>query len=472
MTFESELAEPSHLSSRSLSSLSTSTASTTPTGSSRAAGGERAGAPRRRGAAAGARGDPRRPRRRSRARWEAIVARFATLAERHGYGLVHTPMFEDAAGLPPRRRRGSEIVTKEMYEFEDKGGRHLALRPEGTASVVRAFVQHRPPTPWKAWYVTPAFRYEQPQAGRYRQHHQLGVEVLGTEDPDLDVEVIALAARLLRGPRARQRSRCGSTRSATPDCRPAYLEALTAYLATAAELELCDEHRDDVAPQPAAGPRLQARRVPRGHRGRPPPRRPALRALRGPLRPRPRGPRALSASRGTTTTGSCAASTTTRARRSSSPAPPSSRRRTRSAAAGATTVSPRRSAARRRRASASGSGIERILLACDAEGVFAVDARARSTCSSSTSPAGRAARDLDARRCDVAGVRGRARLRRTFDEGPAEAADRSGAPLARDHRAERARRGHRGACATSPRGHRSTEPHRDAARGVRARPAR
>jgi len=70
-----------------------------------------------------------------------------------------------------------------MYEFDDRGGRALALRPEGTASVVRAFVQHHPPTPWKAWYVTPAFRYERPQAGRYRQHHQLGVEVLGTEDP-------------------------------------------------------------------------------------------------------------------------------------------------------------------------------------------------------------------------------------------------------------------------------------------------
>ena len=115
-----------------------------------------------------------------------------------GFGLVLNPMFEDAQLF----RRGigdeSDVVRKEMYEFDDRGGREVALRPEGTASVVRAFVQHHPPVPWKAWYVTPAFRYERPQAGRYKQHHQLGVEVLGTDDPDVDVEVITLAADLYR----------------------------------------------------------------------------------------------------------------------------------------------------------------------------------------------------------------------------------------------------------------------------------
>ena len=130
------------------------------------------------------------------ARWERLVAEFARRAQRAGFGLVISPMFEDAALF----RRGigdeSDVVRKEMYEFADRGGRDVALRPEGTASVVRAFVQHHPPVPWKAWYVTPAFRYERPQAGRYKQHHQLGVEVLGTEDPDVDVEVITLAADL------------------------------------------------------------------------------------------------------------------------------------------------------------------------------------------------------------------------------------------------------------------------------------
>ena len=126
-------------------------------------------------------------------------------------------------------RRGigeaTEVVGKEMYEFDDRGGRRLALRPEGTAPVVRAFVQHHPATPWKAWYVTPAFRYEQPQAGRYRQHHQVGVEALGTDDPDLDVEVIALAQRLLSRARAARGHAAAQLASATTSAGPAYLDA-------------------------------------------------------------------------------------------------------------------------------------------------------------------------------------------------------------------------------------------------------
>ena len=86
----------------------------------------------------------------------------------------------------------TDVVRKEMYDFVDRGGRRLALRPEGTAPVVRAFVQHRPPTPWKVWYLAPNFRAEQPQAGRYRQHWQLGAEVIGIDDPDVDVEMIEL----------------------------------------------------------------------------------------------------------------------------------------------------------------------------------------------------------------------------------------------------------------------------------------
>jgi histidyl-tRNA synthetase len=130
------------------------------------------------------------------ARWVDLVARFADHVGRAGYGLVVSPMFEDL-GVFQRVGESTDIVTKEMYDFEDKGGRRIALRPEGTASIVRAYVQHRPPgTPWKAWYVGPNFRYERPQAGRYRQHHQLGIEALGSDDPDLDVEVIALQAEL------------------------------------------------------------------------------------------------------------------------------------------------------------------------------------------------------------------------------------------------------------------------------------
>jgi histidyl-tRNA synthetase len=129
-------------------------------------------------------------------RWEALVAAFAGAAGRAGYGLLQSPTFEDL-GVFERVGEGTDIVSKEMYDFEDKGGRHLALRPEGTAPVVRAYLEHRPVDPWKVWYAAPTFRYERPQAGRYRQHHQLGVEVLGSVDPDVDVDVIALAWDLL-----------------------------------------------------------------------------------------------------------------------------------------------------------------------------------------------------------------------------------------------------------------------------------
>lgn len=125
------------------------------------------------------------------ARWEALLATFAGVAHRFGYGLVQSPMFEDI-GVFQRIGEGTDVVTKEMYDFHDKGDRHVALRPEGTAPVARAFVEHRPDVPWKVWYATPAFRYERPQAGRLRQHHQVGVEAIGSADPDLDVEVIAL----------------------------------------------------------------------------------------------------------------------------------------------------------------------------------------------------------------------------------------------------------------------------------------
>ena len=93
-------------------------------------------------------------------RWQALLACFAGIASTYGYGLVLSPMFEDL-GVFQRLGEGTDVVTKEMYDFEDKGGRRVALRPEGTASVARAFVEHHPDTPWKVWYATPAFRYEQ-----------------------------------------------------------------------------------------------------------------------------------------------------------------------------------------------------------------------------------------------------------------------------------------------------------------------
>jgi histidyl-tRNA synthetase len=182
------------------------------------------------------------------ARWEGVIATFAQFAFRYGFFLVITPMFEEIGVFNRGIGEESEVAKKEMYVFSDRGDRVYALRPEGTAPVVRAFVQHQPTTPWKAWYVTPAFRYERPQAGRYRQHHQLGVEVLGTDDPAVDVEVIALAARFFEA--------IGLTRVTLTvnsmghvGCRRVYVDALTIYLGAHAN-ELCDEHRVSWAANP------------------------------------------------------------------------------------------------------------------------------------------------------------------------------------------------------------------------------
>jgi histidyl-tRNA synthetase len=174
------------------------------------------------------------------ARFAAVVARFAGLARTAGYGLLVSPMFEDSQVFRRGAGASTDIVQKEMYEFEDKGGRTLALRPEGTASVVRAFIQHHPHVPWKVWYATPAFRYERPQAGRYRQHHQLGVEAIGSADADLDVEVISLGADFLAalgltGVHLRVNSMGDDA------CLPGYRALLADFLG-AVETELCDEH--------------------------------------------------------------------------------------------------------------------------------------------------------------------------------------------------------------------------------------
>jgi histidyl-tRNA synthetase len=131
------------------------------------------------------------------ARWRHFQQVFADVVESAGFAHIIPPMFEDL-GVFLRVGETTEIVTKEMYDFEDKGGRRVALRPEQTASVCRAFVEHRPVVPWKVWYAGPNFRYEKPQQGRYRQFDQVGIEVLGVDDPQLDAEVIALAVEFYR----------------------------------------------------------------------------------------------------------------------------------------------------------------------------------------------------------------------------------------------------------------------------------
>ena len=125
-------------------------------------------------------------------RWRRFVGTFSDAVTAAGYGQIIPPLLEDI-GVFHRVGEATDVVTKEMYDFVDKGDRHIALRPEQTASVCRAFVQHSPATPWKVWYAGPNFRYERPQRGRFRQFDQVGIEVLGVEDPYVDIEVIALA---------------------------------------------------------------------------------------------------------------------------------------------------------------------------------------------------------------------------------------------------------------------------------------
>ncbi|MGA1593478.1 MAG: histidine--tRNA ligase [Ilumatobacteraceae bacterium] len=125
------------------------------------------------------------------ARRRAFDSAFVTVVGAAGYEQIVPPILEDI-GVFSRIGEATDVVSKEMYDFVDRGGRHVALRPEQTASVCRAFVEHRPSLPYKAWYSGPNFRYEKPQRGRQRQFDQVGVEVLGTDDPYADVEVIAI----------------------------------------------------------------------------------------------------------------------------------------------------------------------------------------------------------------------------------------------------------------------------------------
>jgi histidyl-tRNA synthetase len=175
-------------------------------------------------------------------RFEEATARFRALVESAGYGLIQSPVFEYASVFRRGIGEQNDVVGKEMYEFSDRDGQMLALRPEGTASVVRAYLQHRPGLPWKAWYMAPLLRHERPQAARYRQHHQLGVEALGVADADLDVEVIWVAHAFFAALGLADYSlRIGSMGDAA--CRPAYLAGLRAFL-EAHQGELCDEHRE------------------------------------------------------------------------------------------------------------------------------------------------------------------------------------------------------------------------------------
>ncbi|MCS7292755.1 MAG: histidine--tRNA ligase [Gloeomargarita sp. SKYBB_i_bin120] len=132
--------------------------------------------------------------------WQRVEQQAREILGRANYQEIRTPIFEATELFSRGIGEGTDIVSKEMYTFTDRSNRSLTLRPEGTAGVVRSFIEHKrfQQGVQRCWYLGPMFRYERPQAGRYRQFHQLGVEVFGSDDPRADVEVIALALELLQ----------------------------------------------------------------------------------------------------------------------------------------------------------------------------------------------------------------------------------------------------------------------------------
>ena len=185
------------------------------------------------------------------ARRDAMVSTAARLFAAYGYRRIVTPEFEETGLFERGVGEATDIVRKEMYTFVDKGGRSLTLRPEGTAPICRAYVEHglhKWPQPVKVWYYCPMFRYERPQAGRYREHYQFGVEAIGSADPAVDAEVIALLAALF-AELGVEGARLNMNSMGDLACRPAYVDKLRGYL-RGRESELCGDclERRDLNP--------------------------------------------------------------------------------------------------------------------------------------------------------------------------------------------------------------------------------
>jgi histidyl-tRNA synthetase len=171
------------------------------------------------------------------ANWWGLLARMEETLRRYGWRRIQTPGFEDTGLFARTSGDASDVVHKEMYTFDDRSGRSLTLRPEGTAPIARAYVAHglhRDPQPVKAYTVAPMYRYGRPGRGRYREHYQVSVEAIGSADPAIDAEVIEVYTEILR--------QLGVTQwelhlnsIGDGNCRPAYVERLNAWL---------DEHSD------------------------------------------------------------------------------------------------------------------------------------------------------------------------------------------------------------------------------------
>jgi histidyl-tRNA synthetase len=169
--------------------------------------------------------------------WQQVTGAIERICGLYGYRRIQTPGFEDTDLFARTSGAGSDVVQKEMYTFDDRGGRSLTLRPEGTAPIVRAYLEHglqREPQPQKLFTIATMYRYAAPQKGRYREHYQASIEAIGTDDPAIDAEVIQLYDELLRTLGVTN-YRLELNSIGDRECRPAYVEKLNAWL---------DEHED------------------------------------------------------------------------------------------------------------------------------------------------------------------------------------------------------------------------------------
>jgi histidyl-tRNA synthetase len=183
--------------------------------------------------------------------WQWVTGQMQDVCAVYGYRRIDTPGFEDTDLIIRTSGGGSDIVQKETYTFADRGGRSLTLRPEATAPICRAYLQHglhREPQPQKLFTIGPMWRYDRPQKGRFREHWQLSVEAIGSDDPAVDAELIQLYTELLR--------RLGVTRYTLElnsigdaNCRPAYIEGLSRWL-DEHDAELDEEARAKRATSP------------------------------------------------------------------------------------------------------------------------------------------------------------------------------------------------------------------------------
>ena len=181
-------------------------------------------------------------------KWNYLEGKFRDLCKLYGYEEIRTPIFEHTELFKRGVGDTTDIVQKEMYTFKDRGDRDLTLKPEGTAGVIRAFIENKmyaETQPTKLFYITPCFRYERPQSGRQRQFHQFGVEAIGSDTPSLDAEVISLAMQFL-GEAGLKDLTVSINSVGCPVCREEYNQLLKDYLAAKADVlcDLCNDRRD------------------------------------------------------------------------------------------------------------------------------------------------------------------------------------------------------------------------------------